>query len=688
MTASPPPLHPTHPGAPINQVTSLPFAPPPPLHPSSQSYGSQASYGRPPSRPQTQPTTPTGSSAFPPRPPSQGRPTGGTSHVTPAPAPPLPSSNNVTGQGQWPPPEWGTQRPSQTPQGGPATQTPASQYGQTGGANLSRPNTFSANSYGPSNPPRPSGGTVGPPRPSTTLPYSSGTSAPSTPGVAPASNTAASNNTGYGAPPSIQYSYSGPATPGFTMPSGPSGSMYPSMPGQDASYISQQAGSGTHLPYGATGSYQPAYPGGGPGAPSFPTSAYPQAPVSHHSSGGPSPHTSPPISPGAANTTYPNSHPNLYSDMPGGQSLYAPHVAQFPTASPAGGDINYFGQGSMPQGHVPPTSSYPPSVGQYESYGMTMPSSYQSGGSSYAQSPSPGSSGAMGVPAPMPWVPGGSSGSQQTGPPPSLPPTAIKTIQRVPRHRPARRRSHLVRWASDVGTTSGAGASALGLALSAVDKVAGKKTTEQLANLAQYRGYGDSGRYPGTHPKSLLNPYPLPLEAGLLSPGTAEMHVPGLGLFDGQGRGDTLPSRHLSVDESICSNIVLEYRGQGRNVGWRRTSEVTLSTRPGYVAHQDRSPSIGRSYERPVIKMGALGLIRNINMWANMRRRKEGLHEMEGRDGNVRPEKPIDASSATVQGGRIDKGMACTTLSFSSLIWRFSKTKYGLPTSGSLRVPT
>ena len=36
-----------------------------------------------------------------------------------------------------------------------------------------------------------------------------------------------------------------------------------------------------------------------------------------------------------------------------------------------------------------------------------------------------------------------------------------------------------------LGTTSGAGAGALGLALSAVDKVAGKKTTEQLANLAQ-----------------------------------------------------------------------------------------------------------------------------------------------------------------------------------------------------------
>lgn len=36
-------------------------------------------------------------------------------------------------------------------------------------------------------------------------------------------------------------------------------------------------------------------------------------------------------------------------------------------------------------------------------------------------------------------------------------------------------------------------------------------------------------------------------------------------------------------------------------------------------------------------------------MCPNMRRRKEGVHRMEEGNGNVRSEKPIDASSATVQ---------------------------------------
>ncbi|TEB29253.1 hypothetical protein FA13DRAFT_669990 [Coprinellus micaceus] len=252
MTASPPPLHSTHPAAPINQVMGQSFAPPPPLHPthpSAQGYGSQSSYGRPPSRPQTQPTTPTG---FPPRPPSQGRPTGGPNQgVTNTATPPLTLSSSTSSQGQWPPPEWGSQRPSQTPQGGPGSQAPPSQYGQTGGANLSRPSTFSANSYGPTNPLRPSGGTIGPPRPSTALPHASGSSGPSTaPGGAPsASNPGVSTNTGYGPPPPIQHSFSGPpSSPGYSMPSGPSNSSYPGMPGPQPSFAHQQTNSGTIWP--------------------------------------------------------------------------------------------------------------------------------------------------------------------------------------------------------------------------------------------------------------------------------------------------------------------------------------------------------------------------------------------------------------------------------------------------------
>lgn len=56
------------------------------------------------------------------------------------------------------------------------------------------------------------------------------------------------------------------------------------------------------------------------------------------------------------------------------------------------------------------------------------------------------------------------------------------------------------------------------------------------------------------------------------------------------------------------------------------------------------------------------------------------------------PKKPIDAANAPVQGStrsrsQIDRGWPCD-LGFSSLvIWRFAKTKYGLPGSASLRCP-
>ncbi|KAJ2912412.1 hypothetical protein MD484_g8005, partial [Candolleomyces efflorescens] len=108
LTSSPPPLH--------------------PAHPSASSYG-QSSYGRPPNRPQTAQSNSSSYQSTPAPPSSQGT---------------LPSTPGAP-SGQWPPPEWGASSSSaaQTP----VVPTVTTQYVHPGGANLSRPQTFSANSY-------------------------------------------------------------------------------------------------------------------------------------------------------------------------------------------------------------------------------------------------------------------------------------------------------------------------------------------------------------------------------------------------------------------------------------------------------------------------------------------------------------------------------------------------------------
>ncbi|KAF5339358.1 hypothetical protein D9611_009787 [Ephemerocybe angulata] len=471
-STSPPPLHPNHPAA------------------QSKPYGS--SNVRPPSRPQTAQSL--SSSNYPTRPPSQGRPPSsqGGAHTsgTPAPSiPPLPSATPVASawsqgsqgqsQGQWPPPEWGVQPSSQNPQAGHAAAPPPppAQYGQPGGASLTRPNTFSANSYGAgANPLRPSGGTISAPRPSSTLPY-----APAGPTELPATSSAYNPPAPAGTSnPAMPYGGTAPMQhhSSYMMPSGPHASAYPTMPGQpqqSSPYPPQNSYGGYHpgppqhagsmdFPGGPNAGPYPQYGGTG-GPPSFPGSTYPTTGLGV--SGGPSPHTSPPITPGGSSSGYPNHSPSMFSEMPGGPSMYGSTFSQqqqqHPHAAGAGGEMGYYGNNTMPSGYPGASSS-----AQYDN-GISMPSSYQAGGSASA---------------PMPWQP------QQPGAPhaPSLPPRPSNYGSGSSYGPSSSAKPPAQGSAGGAGgfgfgplsTTSGAAGSALGLALSAVDKVAGKKTTEQL----------------------------------------------------------------------------------------------------------------------------------------------------------------------------------------------------------------
>ncbi|KAF6758877.1 xylosidase/arabinosidase [Ephemerocybe angulata] len=401
-STSPPPLHPNHPAA-----QSKPYG--------SSNTAQSLSSRRPPS--------------------SQGAPS----------IPPLPSAppgSQGQSQGQWPPPEWGAGHAAAPP-------PPPSQYGQPGGASLTRPNTFSANS--------PSGGTITGP---TELPATSSAYNPSAP--AGTSNPAMP----YGGTTPMQHHSS------YVMPSGPhyNASAYPSMPGQpqqSSPYPPQNNYGGYHpgppqhagsmdFPGGPNAGPYPQY-GGTSGAPSFPGST-----------GGPSPHTSPPITPGGSSSGYPNHSPSMFSEMPGGPSMYGSTFSQqqqqHPHAAGAGGEMGYYGNTTMPSGYPGGASS----SAQYDN-GISMPSSYQAGGSASA---------------PMPWQP------QQPGAPhaPSLPPRPSNYGSGSSYGPSSSAKPPAQGSAGGAGgfgfgplsTTSGAAGSALGLALSAVDKVAGKKTTEQL----------------------------------------------------------------------------------------------------------------------------------------------------------------------------------------------------------------
>ena len=418
ISASPPPLHPSHPNA--------------------QSYG-PSSYGRPIARPPAQSTGPTGFQSRPPstQPPSTvsspsiGQHPAGNGQWGPGPAqapyPPTggasltrpqtftansfgrpPTTASPPANSQYQPGGANLSRPqtftanSYASPNTPHTQTTlppnvgptiASQYSPpTGGANLSRPQTFSANSYNATPTLRPPAG--GPPRPN-----SAASSTASSPygSLPPSPNLPHGSNQGVGVAPSPPSSYN-PPMPGFPgAPSGASSSSYappvpsssytppsaPNFPGSH-SYPSQDAYAHSYLKNSGPSFPNSTHPGGNEG-PGFPTNTFNQPQqwtpgAGGGVGGGPSPHASYPNTPagsnnyGASSVSYPGGSQS-YEPSPSMPSHLGPsnHMGSTPSAGPqfpnaAGGEMNYFGAPSSN------ASSYPNAPGGLN---PGMPSSYQ-----------------------------------------------------------------------------------------------------------------------------------------------------------------------------------------------------------------------------------------------------------------------------------------------------------------------
>lgn len=413
--------------------------PPPPKDPIHRIGDSSvvAPYSGRPSRPQSlsrpQPQS---------RPHSQTRP--GVPHISPPHSPhghqstyvppvppPLKPPQQSSAPSQWPPPEWGaTPRPSSSSvPPGPKPTTPTNVHGHGsignsagGGANLSRPSSFTASSYGgggpnlrptsslhsrpPQQPPAPSNGPAyysGPntvaPRP--TGPYASSNLHPNSNPYNSANDNAFPQPGRYNAPP--EPPMSGPGrdydTPYFLNPSAtgysPPMSSYP----------------------GQTGPAYPAPTGG---------SAYQPAHGSNYASWGSSPNVSPPPNP-LGPSTFPGQPSRPYSPVQG--SYYAgpsfpsnsssstmPNASSqnlegqdgryhFPQAPGGPGEGSYYGSSAsemnMPGSNAStfPSSLYP------SQYGVPPSSAYPSGG------------GGQSYPQPDPWVPSGVGSGASNIPP-------------------------------------------------------------------------------------------------------------------------------------------------------------------------------------------------------------------------------------------------------------------------------
>lgn len=491
QTPAPPPVHPAHPSAQYGRLSSRPSVssgtrPPYSRPQSAQSNtpsqsGGYNQYGGPPSR------LPTGS-GIPPAVNPYGRPLSSQSNTpTQANLPPNQYTPNQPtaaswGQPQWPPADWQAGSNASAPLG---PNAPA-------GANLARPPSLTASN-------------VHQPTKTSTLSYSSSLHGRPHSAVNPnpAPNPAEALNNASAAPP-IPYN---PSAYGGNTPYGQS---YPqnAMPMASSGYGQQ---SSSYVPSGAShfpdpkpqsqssvDNYNPPYAVYQPSGPSYPNdsqyqSSWPGGPqASHHTS-------SPPISPGSMQSTFPGSssmtgygHQNT-SSYPGGPAYpYAPTGDGGPQTG--GGGYN------MPPPFVPSTAGGPspppgPPAGynqdaQYPSQygGMGMPSSGSSsayqppGAASFPAATHPGADAPAGnqsqgmMPQAQPvWVAPGGNGP----PPPSLPP------------RPSSNYTMGSSSSSSYGGSSGSsgvafpavaavGSSALGMAWSAVGKVAGKKTQSQL----------------------------------------------------------------------------------------------------------------------------------------------------------------------------------------------------------------
>lgn len=519
--SSPPPLHPAHPAAAANANPPYATGPAHPVRPHTSH-----AQTRPPSQPPP---------LSQPRPPPQPRPLSRPGHHIPRPqsqqgyshqqshlVPPVGAATAATNetpkpggssQTQWPPPEWGVQSTAHTvPHSsyaayGNQPQPPASTVGNAPpSANIPRPQTFSASSYGanlrpgsshssrPSNAMTPTGNFPSSPisenpTPSSAYPgqssytpqsaFNVGPPQPTIPSVAPTPD-APFHGPVHGAPTFPNMPSPSPYLPPFLL------NTYPGQPAGTSTYPGQQQAS-AYPPsnYGgggwATGSPPSSPPAGMPtfsGQPSYGNNPRPY--------GGPT-QGPPPQSQYLGGPSFPSSHQPSPLGSPG-SSGGPPFFPQGP-----GGD-GYFGSNTnvmMPavssiaststSPYAPAGSSSSPSMypGQQHS---SYPGQTPGGGVSYPQAA---------VPTPGPWVPSGAPPGPSTSMPPNFPPRKFAFCTFV-------RSFLLIRWGGSFlfylgpqskppsgpsfPTASGAGSSAYGLAVSTVDKVAGRKTREQLEN--------------------------------------------------------------------------------------------------------------------------------------------------------------------------------------------------------------
>ncbi|TFK23712.1 hypothetical protein FA15DRAFT_620323 [Coprinopsis marcescibilis] len=528
-----------------------PSVSPPPVHPAHPAAQQQ---GRPPTRPHTSASNVNPSLQASYSPPQSTSP-GSTSTTLPNQA-----SSATWQHAQWTPAKW--------PAGMAGNSTPASSSGPglggangsgyVGGANLTRPQTFTASSG-------PGGGTAL--QHSSTVSYSrpgassnatplhhSATLGQGRPGMAnrpqSSSGSTSPQSTGFGGgslsysggapqPPAQMGPYGASSAPGGAATYGP-GYQHPSSSASSsassaqpsASSSASSAAAAAYAPtgimpsgpsgYGAPGhnhnhnhthnsSYMPGFPG--PGAmsqtsisesygpqayggyqqsgapPAFPAGSYPSTSVppagnsgvggeycggggagayplawSGHGSASGSASGGAPGSPGAVGVSgFPNA--NVYSDGGYGHSGYGvqqQQVPNFPSALGGEGGQGQYGASAMPLAHSfqsgPVAQGYGEGYGE-GGYGPPPPVGYFGG---------EGAVGGGQMQQPAPWVPGTGQA------PPALPP------------RPGNSHSNSGNGYGSYGKPggssgfAGAGAGAMGFAWSAVDKVAGRKTREQL----------------------------------------------------------------------------------------------------------------------------------------------------------------------------------------------------------------
>ncbi|TFK71702.1 hypothetical protein BDN72DRAFT_837263 [Pluteus cervinus] len=466
---SPPPLHPAHPAASSGGYAPIGPGPtsPPPLHHAHSTassgyppFGPTPHGGRPPPRPHTstgyagplpekvgypgpESTPPSQYSGYPPGPSgSVGPPHGHGGH--PAGRPPNgpgPTPSSQWSQDQWPPADWKV-NPSTQPQSAPPHQQgyPSTHAGPTqpGGANLSRPQTFSASSLhsvGPS-----------PLRPHASLAASS-VRPPQKPPSVDGSPTGFSHNNPGG--PSSGY----PTGPSSYKPNEPSGSYSPAGP-----LYSHHHGPGHPHGHGGIG-----FPQASPFAPA--TSSFPGSPVQ-----GSSAHSPP-------SSSYPS---------PGGSSYAGDNLSSYYASAPGnaptfpGGPYSAASPGSGPTSPPPPPSqtSYGP-PGQPHAPHAPHGGPSHGGALHFPQAAGPGGPGGVGsgsgyynpnpqyanYPAQGPSYPYG------PGPNPTAFPGAGGGIP-LPHQQPS----------GGASFPMPMGGGAMNFALNAVDKYAGKKTRLQLEN--------------------------------------------------------------------------------------------------------------------------------------------------------------------------------------------------------------